>query len=451
MASCMDASNQTKTGLFTPQRMLVLFALVVAGESVFFLPFVVARIFRPALLEVFDITNSQLGNAYSIYGIVAMAAYLLGGPLADIFRPRLLIAISLITTAIGGFVFLNFPSGNLLYGLYAYWGLTTIALLWSALIKATREWGGELSQGTAFGLLDGGRGLLSAATGSIALVIYSRSMPEDVESATLAMREDALTQVILTFGSVTIFAAVLVWFVLPRKDKTAPETNHKPQEQKLSFAELPRLAKMPIIWLHALIIVCAYAGFKATDDFAHYANVVLGMDEVEAARTGTYSLWVRFFSAVGFGFIADKFRPTRMIAICFGILIIGSLLLSFEMVPVANSTFYLLTIIFTSVGIFALRGLYFAILGEGHIPLACTGSAVGLISVIGYTPDIFMPLVIGNLLDRHPGAAGHHEVFMVVAGFATLGLLATLLFIRLTSQPTEVIAKPNDREENQLD
>ena len=94
----MDASNQTKTGLFTPQRMLVLFALVVAGESVFFLPFVIARIFRPALLEVFDITNSQLGNAYSIYGIVAMAAYLLGGPLADIFRPRLLIAISLITT-----------------------------------------------------------------------------------------------------------------------------------------------------------------------------------------------------------------------------------------------------------------------------------------------------------------------------------------------------------------
>lgn len=433
----MDGTYQPKLTLFTPRRVLMLSALVVAGESVFFLPFVIARIFKPALLEVFGITNSELGFAFSIYGMVAMAAYLLGGPLADKFRPRSLIAISLITTSLGGIVFLNFPTKGLLYGLYAYWGLTTIALLWAALIKATREWGGELSQGAAFGLLDGGRGLLSAATGTVALLIYSSSMPEDIETATLAMREESLRKVILTFGSVTLFASVLVWFALPKEDTPREDSESTKPDQKISFADLPRLAKMPVIWLHALIIVCAYAGFKATDDFAHYANVVLGMDEIEAARTGTYSLWVRFFSAVGFGFIADRFRPTRMILVCFGILLTGSVLLSFEFVPVVQSTFYLLTIIFTSVGIFALRGLYFAIMGEGHIPLACTGSAVGMISVIGYTPDIFMPPLIGNLLDKHPGAQGHHEVFMVVAGFATLGLLATLLFIRMTSQTPE--------------
>jgi hypothetical protein len=47
-------------------------ALIVAGESVFLLPFVLARVFRPTFLDVFGLTNLELGTAYSVYGIVAM-------------------------------------------------------------------------------------------------------------------------------------------------------------------------------------------------------------------------------------------------------------------------------------------------------------------------------------------------------------------------------------------
>ena len=67
---------------------LTIAALIIAGESVFLLPFVMARVFRPTLLEVFDLTNLELGTAYSVYGIVAMAAYFFGGPLADRFPAR---------------------------------------------------------------------------------------------------------------------------------------------------------------------------------------------------------------------------------------------------------------------------------------------------------------------------------------------------------------------------
>ena len=41
-----------------------MFALVMAGEAIFGLPFLVARIFRPTLLDVFEITNLQLGTAF---------------------------------------------------------------------------------------------------------------------------------------------------------------------------------------------------------------------------------------------------------------------------------------------------------------------------------------------------------------------------------------------------
>ena len=43
--------------------------LILAGESVFILPFVLARIFRPTFLDVFELTNLQLGSCFSIYGI----------------------------------------------------------------------------------------------------------------------------------------------------------------------------------------------------------------------------------------------------------------------------------------------------------------------------------------------------------------------------------------------
>lgn len=44
-----------------------------------------------------------------IYGAVAMLAYFPGGPLADRFSARKLMAASLIATSLGGVYFATFP------------------------------------------------------------------------------------------------------------------------------------------------------------------------------------------------------------------------------------------------------------------------------------------------------------------------------------------------------
>jgi hypothetical protein len=43
-----------------------MFALVMAGEAIFGLPFLVARNFRLTLLDVFGISNLQLGTSFSV-------------------------------------------------------------------------------------------------------------------------------------------------------------------------------------------------------------------------------------------------------------------------------------------------------------------------------------------------------------------------------------------------
>ncbi len=49
-----------------PLRILFMLALAVAGEATVGLPFVVARVCLPTLLEVLDVSNTQLGTAFSV-------------------------------------------------------------------------------------------------------------------------------------------------------------------------------------------------------------------------------------------------------------------------------------------------------------------------------------------------------------------------------------------------
>ena len=411
------------------RRVFALFALIVAGESVFFLPFVLPRVFRPTILEVFGLTNYELGTAFAVYGFVAMFAYLLGGPLADFFCPRNLLVIALVTTSLGGAWLWSIPALSSLKSLYAYWGFTTIALFWAALIRSTREWGGNLAQGSAFGLLDGGRGLLTAVTGSCVVALYASLLPEDIESASLDVRASALRQVIFILAAITLIAAILIWLTLPKR-----RPNEQAAASRFSLHGMWQTASMPLVWLQAFIIICAYAGFKATDDFSLYAKEVLVLNEVEAARVGTFSLWMRPVAAIGAGFLADRFGAGNMTVVSFVLLIVGSAVLASEVLAESMYVPYVVTIVCASLGIFALRGLYYAIMQEGQVPRAYTGSAVGLVSVIGYTPDIFMGPLMGHLLDDSPGAGGHRSVFLVITAFSIAGLLASILFIKTANQ-----------------
>ncbi len=401
-------------------------ALIAAGECVFLLPFVVARIFRPTFLDVFGLTNLQLGTAFSLYGIVAMISYLLGGPLADRFSARRLMTAALVATSIGGIVFATTPSLGVLTLLYGFWGFTTIMMFWAALIRATREWGGEESQGRAYGILDGGRGFLAAFLASISVLIFAQLLPSDVTSATLAQRGAALNQIIWIFTGLVLFVALLVWITVPE---------HTIQKQastkKLSWPEIRNVLEMPTVWLQALIVVCAYVGYKCTDDFSLFARDAFGYDDVAAAKIGTISFWVRPVAAVAAGLLADYMKASWVATLSFGVMLIGSLAIALGALEPGLPGLLILTVSATSAGIYGLRGVYFALFQEGQVPLALTGTAVGLVSTIGFTPDIFMGPLMGYLIDASPGALGHQHVFAVLAGFAVLGLVATLMFQRI--------------------
>lgn len=408
----------------TLRRILFIAALVVCAEMIFGLPFHVPRFFRPTFLEVFGFSNTELGDVFAVYGVAATLSYFPGGVLADYYSARKLITLALLATAAGGLYMATIPGAPQMAVLYGYFGVTTIFLSWGAIIRATREWGGDTVQGVAFGTVEAGRGLAAALVAGAAVFLLARLLPVDVASTTSAERLAGLRGVIYVYASVTFAAGVFAWLVIPDSE-AGTLSRHNPMHG------IADVATRPLIWAQAAIVVTAYCLFKGTDNYALYAQQVLGMDEVSAARLSTYGAYLRPVAALTAGIIADRFTASRSIGVSFTVLLLVFALLAVLTPQTVGIPFIVANLFVSLFAVFALRGIYFALLGETETPQHITGTAVGMVSFIGFTPDIFFGPVAGRILDADPGAVGHLRLFMLLASIAAAGIMIVFWLLYL--------------------
>jgi nitrate/nitrite transporter NarK len=195
-------------------------------------------------------------------------------------------------------------------------------------------------------------------------------------------------------------------------------------------AQIKSVIQLKVVWLQATVLVCAYTSYKAFDQYALFAVRGHGIDEIDAAQIVAAGAWTRPIAALALGLLGDRFGISRMATVCFVLLIISHSLFAFTGNALGTLSMIMLNTLVTGIAIFGLRGLYFGLLEEGQIPLAITGTAVGLVSVIGYTPDVFIAAVAGYLIDQSPGLMGFQHLFTLLLGFSVIGAVAAILFDR---------------------
>ena len=410
------------------KKFLILTLLILSGEFIYFLPYVLSRVFRPTFLDVFQLNNFQLGSLFSVYGVVALLSYIYGGVITDRYSPRKLMSSALFLTALGGLVLASYPSYQTLQILYGYWGFTSVFLFWGAMIKATRLWGGDNNQGKAFGFLDGGRGIVAASMGSIGVFVFSIVLTSDIESASVLERQEAFRYVILLSSFMVAFIGLLVLIFL--RNSNDKNTNFELPLNTLT--NIKGVLKNESIWLLMLIIMCAYVGYKVTDIYSLYASEVMLYDQIEAAEVGALQLYLRPIVCIAIGLLADRTKNMFWIIFGFITMLIGALIFSFGLIKPEMNFIFFLSLVILAVGTYSIRALYFAVLKEANIAFALTGTAVGIISVVGYSPDIFAGPIMGYLLDKNPGIIGHQYVYFMLVIFSVIGLIASIRFARLT-------------------
>jgi sugar phosphate permease len=155
------------------------------------------------------------------------------------------------------------------------------------------------------------------------------------------------------------------------------------------------------------------------------------MHEIDAARLAAYMAYVRPVACVVAGLVADRFDSARSILVMFVIMVASYSTLA-VVTPESTTLGIIYANLFVTIfAVFALRGIYYALLEETRTPKHLTGASVAVIAFIGYTPEIFFGPVTGRILDANPGVQGHLNYFAFLTGAAVLGIIMTTLLIWL--------------------
>jgi len=173
--------------------------------------------------------------------------------------------------------------------------------------------------------------------------------------------------------------------------------------------------------------LCGYQLFWATYSFSAYMQQNYGLTAVAVGSITVAKLWMRPIGAAAAGFAGDYLNREKVLAI---LLLFASISLGGLVILPTTAGIPMLLAVVLSIGIltYAVRGIFWATLESCNIDNRIKGLAIGAISLLGYSPDIYLPLINGALLQRYPGKLGYGIYF---AGIAIMGVLGAIAAWRL--------------------
>jgi sugar phosphate permease len=411
----------------TLKRYIKLRVLVIIAGNIY--PLIYLRQnFQLSILESFGITGTQLGQMYAMLGVLYMVTYLPSGWLADRVSPRILMSFSLTFAGLLGLWFSTMPSFGSLIVIFAGWGIAAGLTFWAALIKATNLLAEPTEQGRFFGILDGGRGLVEALLATLAVAMfayYTGTAGQDTP--------DALRKVIYLYVGCMLVMAPIAYFILPEPEAKQEVDPNAVKPESNVWADLKVVASKYEIWLCGICILTGYQLFWATYSFSAYMQNHYGLTAVAVASITTAKLWMRPIGAVAAGFAGDFMDRELVLGV---LLVLASIsLASLVVLPVGAGSAALLGIVLV-IGFltYAVRGIFWSTLESCNVSNKIKGLAIGIISLIGYSPDIYLPLLEGFLLEQYPGKQGYAIYFGAIAAMGLLGAVAAWQLKRIAAR-----------------
>lgn len=410
-----------------------LLILIIAGEMIYTLPYF-RNYYYDVFLEAFNLTNTQMGSLGSAYGICCIISYIFGGYVADRFKTKHLLSLSLILTGALGFTLLLYPPYPVLLVIYGAWGITSIMTFWVALIKAVRSLAASNEQGKAFGFFEGGRGLAKVIESALVLAMFAFVAKKLTDSM-------ALTSVIIFYSVMCISLGLIILFIYREPvSNAAVEAGEAADQTKFKWPVLFKILKMPTTWLAAILILTSYSMINSFYYITPYATAAFGASTVIAAALGYFSQYCRPIGSFSSGIIGDRIGISNMVIIGYCVLAVG--LVALILLP-GKPSLILLLLIFIAViyiSMYALQATHFAILVEGDYPVETTGAVAMPLMIVGYSGEVFMPIVAGACLDHFGGIEGYKVLFGILLGLTILGLLTAIVWQRMTRVKRKEIA-----------
>lgn len=388
-------------------KWLLLLVICLGGGIIYIFPYIQYS-YYDSMMETMGLNNLQMGNMLSLYGMLNLVGYFFGGLVADKFKYKYLITFSLVGTGVSGFLFASAPSYSVLLGISAFWSITTVFTYWPAMMKAVKLLGSDGEQGRLFGFREAGFALMSLVFTSVGLVIFNRA-------------GENFSTLLIFYSIVYIVCGLASLILLPKEADTESKNEHS------VFYGLGYVLKQPKIWLAGGVIFFAYSVGITLGKFAPYLTSVFKMSVSVAAMVSIINEYaIPNVGAVGGGVIVDKVKSSTKV-IFVGFIGMALLLAGFIAVPGKPSLLYMVLVLGFSIKLIqsAMRGIYFVPVSETKIPDKYVGTAIGVVSVIGFLPDAFLQTIWGTILDTHTPEAGYKLMFGTLIVFCLVGAVLT--------------------------
>lgn len=396
-----------------------LIVLGMCGGTIYLLPYMKYYFFNQ-MVESTGTSGQALGYLVTIFAVACLFLLLPGGILADRLSSKKCIFWSLISTTlltiVYAFTYHSYTVSLIIWFLLAF---SSIFLAWPAIMKTVRTIGGERTS-TAYSIYYAANGLTGALAGYITIKVYGMMAANHAASGFFwSVMVSAIANAAVAF--------LLLYLLRDIKEIIDGKSGKLPTLQD-SYSVM----KMPVIWLIAIVMFCTYSLYVGVTFFTPYLTSAFGIsDEI----SGTLSL-VRSYIFMSLtpltGIIADRWMKSTLkwftIAGPVAIICLIAVIAIGE-----NSNMIVPIMILTMVAAFFVCTLYasmFSIMSECKIPLSIAGTAIGLVSIFSYTPDIIIQPLFGYFVDNNQ----YLLIFISLAAMGALSLVSCLLLLRRKTQ-----------------
>lgn len=411
----------------------VIALVAIAGMSVYLLPYF-RYYYYDAYISYFGINDLQMGMLGSIYGVLAIVGYCLGGWVADRVSLKLAISGSLVVTGIGAFILLTKPAFPVHVAIYALWGVTSILTFWNPCMKALRALCKPEEQGRGFALFDMVRGILNFLSGLAILAAYTAVVKKVGEA-------NGMTGLIVFYGLEAVIVGIVVYFALK---KNLPEFLDSNQgDQNTSFAKnVLATLKKPATWCVIVIMFMTYGVIITYNYVVPYCTAAFGMSAALASIMGYAANGFRFCGCWIGGQIADKKGLSNMMLADIILMIVGVVGILFTPRSMNFMWLLIISIAILCMFMYSAQALHYAILEEGDYPLEIMGATTFILSPIGYgIAESIMPMYNGWCLEHFGGLAGYEAIFKTFIVMLCIAVVATVIFRKLTKERRKELAE----------
>ena len=396
-------------------RYALLIINAVALEFVYSL-YTVQRIIYTEMVDGLGISNTQMGLLYSAYALTCTICYFPGGILADKVRVKYLGTIGLVGNAVLMFIMATMPSYSTFMILFVLSGIFAAGFFWGTNFKKIRLYSKEGTYARNLGW----HYMANPGAAFFAGLLLTSFV------AQMGLKQSISCSFIL-MGILNVICAVAYWFVCPffkdefvRVEKTA--------SGKEKLANIFQALKYPSVWMVSIMYFCTYFLYSSAYITSTFLQSV-GASAVLITLFGNLrSNLLPMISAPIGGLIATKMKSTGKFILYCQIPVIG-ILLAILLLPWDSSTMVLILVLLLLYG--GISRSYYSItpsiLQDMNLPNNAYGGATGVMSVIGYLPDVFTSTLLGVWLDNFGTKGAFTIIFGTFMGMSVLvGILALL-------------------------